>query len=119
MEALLRRWKLLALKYKRESAAIHEKITEMLIKMQREEIIKLNIGNFNYNFIYKVIFKDNILTKYETIVLDSHDTLEDVLAGILNDDEDHDEESEDHMDEVRDINEETSQGQPDTLEDGN
>ena len=28
MEPLLRRWKLLALKYKREATAIHEKITE-------------------------------------------------------------------------------------------
>lgn len=30
---------------------------------------------------------DSILTKYESIVLDTHDTLEDVLAGILEDDE--------------------------------
>lgn len=34
---------------------------------------------------------DTILTKYETIVLDAHDTIEDVISGILNDD---DEESE-------------------------
>ena len=50
MESLLRRWKLLALKYKRESTSIHEKITEVLIAMQREDIIKLNLGNYlEYN----------------------------------------------------------------------
>ena len=44
MEALLRKWKVLAVKYKHDSAAIHEEITEILITMQREEIIKLNLG---------------------------------------------------------------------------
>ena len=34
-----------------------------------------------------IYFEDSILTKYESIVLDTHDTLEDVLAGILEDDE--------------------------------
>ena len=39
-------------------------------------------------------FQDSILTKYESIVLDTHDTLEDVLAGILEDEEMSDEEEE-------------------------
>ena len=46
MEPLLRRWKLLALKYKREAASIHEKITEILISMPKEEIRKFNLGNY-------------------------------------------------------------------------
>ena len=40
-------------------------------------------------------FKDSILTKYESIVLDTHDTLEDVLAGILEDDDMEDDDDED------------------------
>ena len=44
MESLLRRWKLLALKYKREATAIHEKITEIILAMPKEEIKKLNLG---------------------------------------------------------------------------
>ena len=38
---------------------------------------------------------DKILTKYETIVLDSHDTLEDVINGIMEDDESNGNESDD------------------------
>ena len=48
MEAYLRRWKLICLKYKRESSAIHEKMTEILITMSREDIRKLNLGRCNY-----------------------------------------------------------------------
>lgn len=46
MEPLLRRWKLLALKYKRETTAIHEQITELILTMSKEEIRKLNLGKF-------------------------------------------------------------------------
>ena len=46
MEALLRRWKLLASDYKRESGLIHEKITDLLIHLSKEDIQKLNFGNF-------------------------------------------------------------------------
>ena len=45
MEALLRRWKLLALKYKRESALLHEKMTDILVNLAKEDIQKLNLGN--------------------------------------------------------------------------
>ena len=45
MEALLRRWKLLASDYKRESGLIHEKITDLLIQLSKEDIQKLNFGN--------------------------------------------------------------------------
>ena len=63
----------------------------------------------------KFIFLDKILTKYETIVLDSHDTLEDVINGILEDeeisgnesDEEKMEDSENETTAVRDLNDET------------
>lgn len=45
MEPLLRRWKLLAMRYKRESALIHEKITEHLVLLTKDDIRKLNLGN--------------------------------------------------------------------------
>ena len=44
MDGLLRRWKLLALKYKRDSHAIHDQITEILISMTKTDIQKLNLG---------------------------------------------------------------------------
>ena len=44
MEGLLRKWKLLALKYKRDSASINEKISEILITMSKDDIQKLNLG---------------------------------------------------------------------------
>ena len=47
MESLLRRWKLLALKYKRETTSIHEKITEIILAMPKEEIRKLNLGKID------------------------------------------------------------------------
>ena len=47
-------------------------------------------------------FQDSILTKYESIVLDTHDTLEDVLAGILEDEEMSDEEEESGEEEASD-----------------
>ena len=53
-----------------------------------------------------IYFEDSILTKYESIVLDTHDTLEDVLAGILEDDEienDDDEELEEDSDDKNEI----------------
>ena len=46
-------------------------------------------------------FSDSLLTKYEAIVLEAHDTIEDVISGILNDDEDEDE--------IMDTNEETEE----------
>ena len=48
MDVLLRRWKLLALKYKRESHAIHEQITEILISMPKSDIRKLDLGEKNF-----------------------------------------------------------------------
>ena len=45
-------------------------------------------------------FKDSILTKYESIVLDTHDTLEDVLAGILEDDDIENDEDIENNDEI-------------------
>lgn len=47
MDGLLRRWKLLALKYKRDSHVIHEQITELLISMNKTDIQKLNLGKLN------------------------------------------------------------------------
>ena len=47
MDELLRRWKLLALKYKRESHLIHDQITEILISMNKTDIQKLNLGKSN------------------------------------------------------------------------
>ena len=47
MDGLLRRWKLLALKYKRESHVIHDQITEILISMSKSDIQKLNLGELN------------------------------------------------------------------------
>ena len=44
---------------------------------------------------------DSILTKYEAIVLDAHDTIEDVISGILNDDDEED----DHMDTIEEEDE--------------
>ena len=49
MESLLRRWKLLALKYKRESVMIHEKMTDILVNMAKEDIQKLNLGNIIFD----------------------------------------------------------------------
>lgn len=92
MEPLLRRWKLLALKYKREAAVIHEKMTEIIVGMPKEEIQKLDLGNVLILILIFIDNSDSILTKYETIVLDAHDTIEDVISGILNDE---DEETED------------------------
>ena len=89
MENLLRRWKLLALRYKRESASLNAKITEVLITMNKNEIEKLNLGMIlilNHGTMMNVCL-DKILTKYESIVLDSHDTLEDVISGIFEDEE--------------------------------
>ena len=47
MDELLRRWKVLALKYKRESRIIHDQITEILISMSKADIQKLNLGEAN------------------------------------------------------------------------
>lgn len=47
-----------------------------------------------------------MLTKYESIVLDTHDTLEDVLSGILEDDEMDDGEESTEDDEVDKENDE-------------
>ena len=49
-------------------------------------------------------FLDKILTKYETVVLDSHDTLEDVINGILEDEEMNENESDDEMEETENEN---------------
>ena len=59
MDVLLRRWKLLALKYKRESHAIHEQITEILISMPKSDIRKLDLGEKNFLsriYIFKIQF---------------------------------------------------------------
>ena len=47
MDGLLRRWKLLALKYKRESHIIHDQIIEILVSMNKSDIQKLNLGKSN------------------------------------------------------------------------
>ena len=47
MDGLLRRWKLLALKYKRDSHVIHDQITEILITMSKTDIQKLGLGELN------------------------------------------------------------------------
>ena len=47
MEGLLRRWKHLALKYKRESQIIHDQITDILVSMNKTDIQKLNLGKSN------------------------------------------------------------------------
>ena len=62
--------------------------------------------------------QDNVLTKYETIVLDSHDTLEDVLGGILNDDDDADDEDlRSNNNSVQDINEDTLAAEGEAIND--
>ena len=49
MEGLMRHWKLLAFKYKRETTKIHEQLAEILVKMNPEEIRNQQIvtGTFN------------------------------------------------------------------------
>ena len=114
----MRRWKLLALKYKRESTLLHEKITEVLISMQREDIIKLNLGENLWKDTNDNNFSDNALTKNETIVLDSHDTLSDVLSGILDDDDDDaadDEDVHESNESVKDIDEQAMGCENDTI----
>ena len=44
MEGLLKRWKLLALQYKRDSANLNAEITEILIAMNKKDIQKLKLG---------------------------------------------------------------------------
>ena len=56
MEGLMRHWKLLAFKYKRETSKIHEQLAEILVKMNPEEIKKQQIVT-------------GILNKYGTMVL--------------------------------------------------
>ena len=55
MEGLMRHWKLLAFKYKRETSKIHEQLAEILVKMNPEEIKKQQIVT-------------GILNKYGTMV---------------------------------------------------
>ena len=57
MDGLLRRWKLLALKYKRESQTIHEKITEILISMTKADIRKLDLGKLSIVDNLYLLFK--------------------------------------------------------------
>ena len=47
MEGLLKRWKLLALQYKRDSANLNAEITEILITMNKKDIEKLNLGLYS------------------------------------------------------------------------
>ena len=56
MEGLMRHWKLLAFKYKRETSKIHEQLAEILVKMDPEEIKEQQIVT-------------GILNKYGTMVL--------------------------------------------------
>merc|ERR1711953_1465231 len=83
MEALLRRWKLLASDYKRESGLIHEKMTDLLIHLSKEDIQKLNFEKW--------------LTQLEKIVCDSHDTFEEVLTNIIEDDDDDEDDNQNDM----------------------
>ena len=47
MDGLLKRWKLLALQYKRDSANLNAEITEILITMNKKDIEKLNLGLYS------------------------------------------------------------------------
>jgi len=44
MEGILKRWKLLALQYKRDTANLNADLTEILITMDKKDIQKLNLG---------------------------------------------------------------------------
>ena len=65
MEGLMRHWKLLAFKYKRETTKIHEQLADILVKMNPEEIKKQQLvtGTFNgrhgtmvLEFKYRIIW---------------------------------------------------------------
>ena len=58
MEGLMRHWKLLAFKYKRETSKIHEQLAEILVKMNPEEIKKQQIvtGILNGTMVLKFNF---------------------------------------------------------------
>ena len=45
MDTLLRKWKLLALDYKKESGLIHEKMTDLVLHLSKEDIHKLKFGS--------------------------------------------------------------------------
>ena len=44
------------------------------------------------------------MTKYEAIVLDAHDTIEDVISGILNDDDEEDDNMDTNEEEDENMN---------------
>ena len=51
MEGLLKRWKLLALQYKRDTANLNADLTEILITMEKKDIQKLNLGLYRGSFL--------------------------------------------------------------------
>ena len=51
MENILKRWKLVAQKYKREAYKIQEQALEVMIKLPTQEIIDLELGNKLFSFL--------------------------------------------------------------------
>ena len=97
MENLLKRWKLLAQKYKRESFKIQEKVLEALIPMVEEEIHGLALGFAIIFFFVNTIsfYLGSLMIKLDSIVLQTHEKFEEALDKILlahEEDDDEDEE---------------------------
>ena len=59
METILKRWKVLAQKYKRDAYKIQEQALEVLISLPTQEIIDLELGNKNILNQILITFKDH------------------------------------------------------------
>ena len=64
MEGLMRHWKLLAFKYKRETSKIHEQLAEILVKMNPEEIKKQQIVTGILNEYGTMVFNFGTILNY-------------------------------------------------------
>ena len=64
MEGLMRHWKLLAFKYKRETSKIHEQLAEILVKMNPEEIKKQQIVTGIWNKDGTMVFNFGTILNY-------------------------------------------------------
>ena len=64
MEGLMRHWKLLAFKYKRETSKIHEQLAEILVKMDPEEIKKQQIVTGILNEYGTMVFNFGTILNY-------------------------------------------------------
>lgn len=64
MEGLMRHWKLLAFKYKRETSKIHEQLAEILVKMNPEEIKKQQIVTGILNKYGTMVFNFGTILNY-------------------------------------------------------